>query len=230
MAKQRLVKKLDEPVFDLGGGRKITVGQLSAATMLVTALSPKFGNDREAPEGAVEEGVEEEVEEEVEEVPKLSGTLIKYGDRAQMPGFVEEIKPGAFSPVEGLDVGINSQHRRESPLARTGGGGLVLLDTPEELKAEFEMPDTQTGHDTAELINRGILRGLSVEMSVPPDGQRWTTLPDGKSLRTITRAKLHGVGIVDSPAYSGSLISQRALEYALGVPEVATEEDSVIWL
>ena len=120
--------------------------------------------------------------------------------------------------------------KEKNPLARTKGGGLRLLDGPEELTAEFEMPNTQDGHDTAELISRGVLRGLSVEMSVPPNGQRWTTLPDGKSLRTITRAKLHGVGIVDSPAYSGSLISQRALEYALGVPEVATEEDSVIWL
>ena len=45
------------------------------------------------------------------------------------------------------------------------------------------------------------------------------TLPDGKSLRTIHKAKLLGLGIVDSPAYVGSLISQRALEYALGVPE-----------
>ena len=54
-------------------------------------------------------------------------------------------------------------------------------------------------------------------MSVPPDGQRWTTLPDGKSLRTITRARLRGVGIVDSPAYSGSIISRAALATALGI-------------
>ena len=213
----RLIKKLDEPVFDLGGGRKITVGQLSGYNV-GTALSPKFGNDREAPE------------EEVEEVPKLGGTLVKYGDRANMGSFVETIEPGAFAPVEELDAGINVQHKRDKPLARTQGGGLVLVDSPEALKAEFELPDTQDGRDAAELISKGVLRGLSIEMSVPPDGQRWSQTPDGKSLRTITRAKLHGLGIVDSPAYTGSLISQRALEYALGLPEAATEKDSVIWL
>ena len=173
--------------------------------MLGTALSPKFGNDREAPE------------EEVEEVPKLGGTLVKYGDRANMGSFVETIEPGAFAPVEELDAGINVQHKRDKPLARTQGGGLVLVDSPEALKAEFELPDTQDGRDAAELISKGVLRGLSIEMSVPPDGQRWSQTPDGKSLRTITRAKLHGLGIVDSPAYTGSLISQRALEYALGL-------------
>ena len=54
-----LIKKLDEPVFDLGGGRKITVGQVSRVECWAAALSPNFGNDREAPD------------EEVEEVPKL---------------------------------------------------------------------------------------------------------------------------------------------------------------
>ena len=205
-----LIKKLDEPVFDLGGGRKITVGQV-AGWNVGSALSPDVFNDRR-------------------EAPKLSGTLVKYGDRANMGSFVEEIEPGAFAPVEELDAGINVQHQRDKPLARTNGAGLTLIDSPEELKAEFELPDTQNGHDAAELINRGILRGLSIEMSVPPDGQKWTMTPDGKSLRTIHRAKLHGLGIVDSPAYTGSLISQRVMEYALGVPQASTEKDSVIWL
>ena len=141
-----------------------------------------------------------------------------------MGSFQEQILPGTFSPVESWDAGLNVQHKRERPLARTQGGGLVLLDSAEELRAEFELPDTQTGHDTAELINRGILRGLSVEMSVPPDGQKWSQTPDGKSLRTITRAKLHGLSVVDSPAYVGSLISQRALEYAHGVTQQSLTE------
>ena len=206
-----LIKKLDEPVFDLGGGRKITVGQV-AGWNTGSALSPNFDDDDDR------------------EAPKLSGTIVRYSDKANMGSFVEKIEPGAFAPVEELDAGINVQHQREKPLARTKGGGLTLIDGPEELKAEFDLPDTQNGHDAAELINRGVLRGLSVEMSVPPDGQKWSQTPDGKSLRTITRAKLHGLGIVDSPAYVGSLISQRALEYALGLPEAATEKDSIIWL
>ena len=208
-----LIKKLDEPVFDLGNGRNISVGQL-AGYNVGSLLSPDFesldlDDDREA--------------------PRLSGTVIRYGDRANMGSFIEEIEPGAFSPVEELDSSINVQHQRDKPLARTQGGGLVLIDSPEELKAEFELPDTQNGYDAAELIRKRVLRGLSVEMSVPPDGQTWR-MENGVSLRTIHKAKLHGLGIVDSPAYVGSLISQRALEYALGIPEVATEKDSIIWL
>ena len=200
-----LIKKLDEPVFDLGDGKSITVGQV-AGWNLGTALSPEL-----------------ESLDDKREAPKLSGTLIKYGDRANMGSFVEQIEPGAFSPVEELDAGINVQHQRDKPLARTQGGGLVLIDSPEELKAEFDLPDTQNGHDAAELINRGVLRGLSVEMSVPPDGQTWR-MENGVSLRTIHKAKLHGLGIVDSPAYVGSLISQRALEYAHGVTQQSLTE------
>ena len=203
-----LIKKLDEPVFDLGDGNSISVGQI-AGWNVGSALSPEF----------------ESLDlDDKRESPRLSGTLVRYGERADMGSFIEQIEPGAFSPVEELDAGINVQHQRSKPLGRTQGGGLVLLDGAEELRAEFTLPDTADGHDTAELINRGILRGLSVEMSVPVNGQVWSQTPDGKSLRTITRAKLHGLSVVDSPAYVGSLISQRALEYAHGVTQQSLTE------
>ena len=50
---------------------------------------------------------------------------------------------------------LTTQHQRERALARTQGGGLTLLDGPEELKAEFELPNTRDGEDVAELINPG---------------------------------------------------------------------------
>ena len=43
--------------------------------------------------------------------------------------FREEFQAGAFGSVSALDVILNRQHDRRMPLARTGGGGLVLTDS-----------------------------------------------------------------------------------------------------
>ena len=68
MAKQPR-QETDEPVFDLGGGRKITVGQL-AGWNTGSALSPNFDDDRR-------------------EAPRLAGTIVRYSDKANMGSFVE---------------------------------------------------------------------------------------------------------------------------------------------
>ena len=90
-------------------------------------------------------------------------------------------------------------------MARTGGGGLELIDGPAELRAEFTLLPTRDGQDAALMVRNRILRGLSVEFVVQPDGETW----EG-GLRTIHRASLRGLGLVDSPAYPGSLVSARA--------------------
>ena len=71
----------------------------------------------------------------------LEGVAVQYGDLAQLPWGVEErIEPGAFQPLG--DVILNAHHDRAAPLARTGGGGLTLIDTPERLAFSAELPQT----------------------------------------------------------------------------------------
>ena len=203
--KDRLVKKLDEDI-DLGGGVKINTAQLVGAN-LGAKLSP------DSPFADYGLGADDE---------PLRGTLLRYGERAQMPGFVELFEPRAFGDLAERDVILNLFHRRDRPIVRTGGGGLILEEDGPEIRALIDFPPTRDGEDAAELICRGIIRGLSVEFRAIDEA--W----DG-NLRRIKEAELLGAGLVDSPAYTGSRIAQRALERAAG-REYATEKDLILCL
>ena len=135
----------------------------------------------------------------------LSGVAMPYGREAVLPGGLRErFEPGAFGPdVERADVMANWQHMREAPIGRTGGGGLVLQDGPQELRASLTLPDTTAGRDVATLARSGVLRGFSVE---------FVTLRDrvNAGVRVVERARLSGLAIVDRPAYRDALATLRA--------------------
>lgn len=78
-----------------------------------------------------------EVRAEGDGPPVVSGTVIRYGESSQVtPTIKERFRPGAFGPDVGrLDVILNVMHDRARPLARSNGGGLVLTDSPEALRA-----------------------------------------------------------------------------------------------
>jgi len=142
----------------------------------------------------------------------LAGVAMRYGTVADLGGgLMERFMPGAFGPDPGRrDVLANWQHSRESPLGRTGGGGLTLTDGPDALRAELVLPDTMAGRDVATLADRGVLRGFSVE---------FRSLSDGfdRGVRVVTGAVLTGLAIVDRPAYGDALASlrSRALDAAM---------------
>ena len=54
----------------------------------------------------------------------------------------ERIEPGAFAPLG--DAILNAQHDRTTPLARTDGGGLTLLDSEAALEIRAELPPTRS--------------------------------------------------------------------------------------
>ena len=126
----------------------------------------------------------------------VEGVAVNYTDTAKIPGpsglVMESIRAGAFGRVG--DVVANIQHDRKRPLARTGGGGLDLSDGPERMTARLSLPDTTDGRDARILLDRGVLRGLSVEMIV--NDEDYT----GRE-RIINRAELKGLALVDRPAY-----------------------------
>ena len=131
---------------------------------------------------------------------RLLGTAIRYGEIATLPFGHERFEPGAFAPLS--DVILNVQHDRGRPLARTGGGGLMLHDDPTELRIEASLPDTQVGNDTLSLVKAGVLRGLSIEFQATEERM------DG-NVRIVQRARLSGVAVVDSGAYPGSVVEAR---------------------
>ena len=109
--------------------------------------------------------------------------------------------PGAFGDVAALDTILHFQHERARPLARTGGGGLVLTDSPEMLEIAAELPPTRDADDALELARRGILRGFSTEFHARRERFESDT-------RIIESAILPGIGLVDTPAYPQSTIME----------------------
>ena len=132
----------------------------------------------------------------------LRGTAMKYGDQARIQVGTtecqEQFAPGSFGNVDHLDTTLDVLHRPDRRLVRTGGAGLTFTDDGTELRLEAVLPQTRDGDDAIEMVRSGLLRGLSIEFYAYED--QWAG-----SLRTVTRAALPSVGLVDKPAYLGSL-------------------------
>ena len=133
---------------------------------------------------------------------RLSGVAIRYGDTATLPFGRERVEPGAFGDMAAADVILNASHDRTAPLARTGGGGLELVDSAERLAFAATLPETRAADDVLALVRGNIMRGASVEMRVT--GQRFES-----GVRIIERAALSAIGIVDTAAYGKSEIEAR---------------------
>ena len=134
---------------------------------------------------------------------RLSGVVVRYGEVSTGLPWRETFMRGAFGDVAGLDVRLNVQHQRDRLLARTGGGGLELTDGPDALRMAADLPETREADDALVLVRRGVLRGLSVEFSARQERQ-------DAGVRVISRASLPGLAVVDSGAYSGSIVAARA--------------------
>ena len=132
---------------------------------------------------------------------ELRGVVMPYGSEARLPWGRERFEPGAFGTIG--DVLLNVQHQRSRPLARTGGGGLELADSTDALRMVATLPATRDGDDALLLVRGSVLRGLSVEMEVTRERMEG-------SLRVVERAVLHGIGVVDRPAYSDAEVAARA--------------------
>ena len=131
---------------------------------------------------------------------RLTGTAIVYGDVSRQPWGEERFTAGAFAPLG--DVILNAQHDRTTPLARTGGGGLLLSDDSESLRIEADLPATRAADDILELVRSKVMRGLSV-------GFRAVAERIEGNVRVIDRAALISIAVVDTPAYPQSEIEAR---------------------
>ena len=129
----------------------------------------------------------------------ITGTVVDYSDVAQIGQLQERIEAGAFTVNPGLSLTV--QHDRAMPVARLGGG-LVLEDGTDAMRMTATITETPRGLQALADAREGLLQGLSVEMRV--EGERVVG-----SVRTIVRATLFGLSLVDSPAYGRSTIEAR---------------------
>ena len=142
---------------------------------------------------------------------ELTGYAVRYGDVAVVVEgdlFREVIRPGALVPTG--NAKLNVQHRRDRLLAREGQG-LSFTESAGGLSFRAVLPATREADDALLMVTEGLYRGVSVEMKVIED--RWSrTRPAGEPLRTVLAAELHGLALVDDPAYPKSSISRRELD------------------
>ena len=130
----------------------------------------------------------------------LVGIVIPYGTVSKIGDFTEKWLPGSIGTI-GPEVRCNLHHDRASPLAvNIEGGGLSFTDSATELRARIELPKTAIGIDTALLVKRHVLAGLSAEFRCLKDS--WS----GRE-RTITSVEFRGLAVVDVPGLDGAEVA-----------------------
>lgn len=145
---------------------------------------------------------------------KIIGYATRYGNFYDLGWFKERVKEGAFDDVLGDDVRCLKNHDPNLILGRTASGTLELKSNNIGLKFENEIPDTNTGRDTAEEIRRGDISGCSFSFTVAED--EWTYFDDDRpSERTIVKiGKLFDVGPVVYPANPKTSVLARDTDVA----------------
>ena len=134
----------------------------------------------------------------------VSGPVVNYGDVARTRRGPELVHPGAFLGTTDPALPANLQHRQQvaERIATVGDGLLTFRDTPTALYADLRLPDTPIGRAAATGVQTGEFRGWSGEF-VPLIEQA------ENGVNAVYRALLVGLGLVDVPAYPGSMVVMR---------------------
>ena len=136
---------------------------------------------------------------------RLAGAVMRYGDIAEIPGIgAERFASFAFADYlrSGAGTVLNLMHDDTLTIASTGDV-LTLTDSPADLRMAATLPQGDAYDSVLVLVGEGLTRGLSVEFHAIDERRTGDT-------RTIKRAALPGLGIVDQPAYPGSGVEVRA--------------------
>jgi len=155
-------------------------------------------------------GIPAEIREDAEGL-KVEGYAAVFDQEADIGGmFREVIAPGAFKDAIGRDDVVFLINHEGLPLARTRSGTLTLSEDKHGLKMSTTLdPDDPDVKSIAGKMKRGDLDKMSFAFF--PEIQEWDESED-VPLRTITKASLHDVSIVTSPAYEGTDIGLRSLD------------------
>jgi Escherichia/Staphylococcus phage prohead protease len=160
----------------------------------------------------------------------IEGYAAKFGKMSQILGegkrqFVETIHRNAFENcISRCDVRCLRNHEPDLILGRTKSGTMKLSTDDVGLRFEVDLPDTQTGRDTAKDIERGDLDGCSFSFTTEEDGDEWDDATNPPT-RTLTKVRdLFDVGPVTYPAYLDTEVKCRSLDRFHESRELAQRE------
>lgn len=137
----------------------------------------------------------------------LYGIAAPYDQPAQIAGFTERIKPGAFARTlrERSDVMLLRDHDMHQLLARTSNGSLALEDASDGLHFRAQLVETTIANDTLAEVRAGLLAGMSVGFYVR--GETWNGARDQRTLNDVELVEVSAVG--PAVAYEGTSIAAR---------------------
>ena len=136
---------------------------------------------------------------------RLTGTVMRYGDEAEIPGIGRErFSAFAFDKYlrHGRGTALNVMHEPDLIVASTRRGDLTFTDSPEALDMVAELPAGDVYDSVLALVGDDLTRGLSVEFVALEERRTNGT-------RVVTQAALPGLGLVDEPAFSASGVELR---------------------
>ena len=151
------------------------------------------------------------------EATKLTGYAATFNKWSETLGwFREKIDPGAFADaLKNSDVRALKNHDPNLLLGRSTSGTLRLDENKTGLKFEIDIPDTNTGRDTAEEVRRGAITGCSFAFTVEEDSWKYDE-KNGLDERTIVKVgQLFDVGPVTYPAYPDTSVAARDADTAV---------------
>jgi HK97 family phage major capsid protein/HK97 family phage prohead protease len=127
--------------------------------------------------------------------------------------FRERFAPGALKP-EG-NVSLWWMHDHKDPLANTRSGTLAISEDEKGIAFEADLGDGQRAAEIRDLVKRGVVSQMSIGFVVEAD--TW----EGASSRTVTRARLHEVSLVENAAYGAATFAEvrGKKEPAMGLKE-----------
>ncbi len=134
---------------------------------------------------------------------KITGYACTWNNQTDIGDFLETISPDPFTSLASDSVVCNFNHSDDQLLGRSGVN-LKLEQDSLGLRFECALNDSTVALDVYENLQSGILSEASFAFTVNPDGEAWSTLPNGRMLRTLKNLKLWDVSVVTSPAYGGT--------------------------
>jgi uncharacterized protein len=143
----------------------------------------------------------------------LSGYAVRFNSPSvDLGGFTEICAPGMFNRTlrESPDVVMLRDHISSQLLGRTTAGTLTLTQDERGLAFSVTLPNTTIAEDTAENVRNGNLSSCSFGFNVPSGGDKWTTTPEGRQLRTLLDVNLAEVSVTSFAAYPETSVSLRS--------------------
>lgn len=156
---------------------------------------------------------------------KLTGYAAIFNSEADLGGFVEVIRNGAFrkSLEGGTNIRALYHHQGDALLGTTRGGTLKLKEDAHGLAFELALPDTTHGRDLAILVDRGDVAGCSFGFRVRDGGDRWEQR-GGQLVRELLDVELHEVTLTHDPVYTDTTLALRSRPAAL------SRDLNLLWL